>query len=439
MLAPGVLVVSDPRRVGLVAAELVANRLRARPASRLLLPTGHTPRGMYAALREHAARGALPAGRATLFQLDEYLGLDRGDPRSFAATLDRELAGIGIRREGLDGAAEDPAAEARRYQRVLERGPIDLAVLGIGRDGHLAFNEPGTPARSGVHRVSLHPSTIEANAGDFGGTANVPREALTVGLRTLRAARELVVLAAGREKAEALHAMLEGPPDPDAPASLVRDHPMLTVVCDGDAAALLAAAEGRASDRVLVVLGHHEPGVSPEHRISSHSRSRLFRAEEACLDRPVRAAILTGWAGGGAVSEAEQLAREWTVPDVPALLEVAGRNTAENASRSLPLILAIGGIRRVSVVTSLWHVRAPLFFAPYREHGLDVDLMRARPLRHWRHLLATELRGLSSVRRQRAAAMADVSVLVPSDAKATSRPCTDDGPVQRAKDLRANA
>ena len=412
MLAQAVLVVSEPRRVGLVAAELVANRLRARPAARLLLPTGHTPRGMYAALRAHALGGALPAAQATVFQLDEYLGLGRDDERSFAATLDRELAGIAIgRRERLDGAAPDPAAEARRYQRLLERGQIDLAVLGIGRDGHLAFNEPGTPARSGVHRVRLHPSTIEANKADFGGAAAVPPEALTVGLRTLRGAREVVVLAIGEAKAEALHAMLEGPPDPDVPASLVRDHPAMTIVCDEAAARRLRAAPGRASDRALVVLGHREPGVSPEHRISSHSRARLFRAEEECLKDPFRAAVLTGYAGTAGLSEAEQLAREWTVAEVPAILEVAGRNTAENASCSLPLILAMGGVRRVVVVTSLWHLRAPFFFAPYRAFGLDVNVVRARPLRHWRHLLATELRGLPSVRRQRAAAMADVAIL----------------------------
>jgi glucosamine-6-phosphate deaminase len=371
---------------------------------------------MYAALRVHAGRGALPAASATVFQLDEYLGLGPADPRSFAATLDRELAGIPVgRREGIDGSADDPAAEARRYQRLLDLAPLDLAVLGIGRDGHLAFNEPGTAARSGVHRVRLKASTIAANAVDFADADAVPREALTVGLRTLRAAREVVVLATGAAKARAVRAMLEGPPDPEVPGSLVRDHPMLTVVCDEEAARELRPSPGRTSDRAVVVLGHREPGVSPEHRISSHSRARLFRAEEECLDEPMRAAVLTGYAGRSGSSEAEQLAREWTVPDVPAVLEVAGRNTAENASRSLPLILAIGGIRRVVVVTSLWHLRAPYFFAAYRSHGLAVDVRRARPLRGWRHLVAEELRGLPSARAQRAAALADVSVVSVDD------------------------
>src|SRR5438874_9679601 len=120
MLAPGVAVVSEPRRVALLAAELVANRLRARSGLRLLLPTGHTPLGMYAALRAHAADGSLPAERATLFQLDEYLGLAPGDDRSYRAYLRRELSGIGFGAvHGLDGAAADPDAECTRHQRLL--------------------------------------------------------------------------------------------------------------------------------------------------------------------------------------------------------------------------------------------------------------------------------------------------------------------------------
>src|SRR5947209_4787162 len=282
MLAPGVAVVSEPRRVALLGAELVANRLRARPELRVLLPTGHTPRGLYAALRAHVADGGVPAGRATAFQLDEYLGLGAGDPRSFRATLDRELAGVGFgTRQALDGTAADPDAEAARYQALLDERPIDLAVLGIGRDAHVAFNEPGARSDEGVHRVALQESTIAANAGDFGGPDAVPREALTTGLRTLRAVREILLLADGEEKADALHAMLEEPAGPQAPASLLRDHPALTVICDRAAASRLASSANHTSDRAVLVLGHREPGVGAEHRISAHSRARMFRAEEA--------------------------------------------------------------------------------------------------------------------------------------------------------------
>jgi glucosamine-6-phosphate deaminase len=404
-----VLVLDDARHVGLTAAELVANRIRARVRLRMLLPTGHTPRGMYAALRAHARDGSLPTAHVTVLGLDEYLGLAGDDPRSFRAELDRELVGVPLgRREALDGAAPDPDVEAARYQAVLDAAPIDLAVLGLGRDAHVAFNEPGSRPGEGVRRVALAGSTIAAAAGDFGGAERVPREALTVGLRTLEAAREVLVLVTGAEKAQALHEMLEGPAGPYAPASLLRGHPCLTVLCDAAAAGMLRRTRHRQSDHVAVVLGHREPGLSVEHRISEHSRARLLRAVRLCRATPVRAVVLTGFTHTGGLSEAEQMAREWPLHDVPTLLEVAGRNTAENASRSLPIVLAQGGVRHISVVTSAWHLRTLYFFAPYRDHGLRLTLRPARPLHGWLHLLAEELGGVAGMRAQRRAAMADV-------------------------------
>src|SRR3954447_1179864 len=378
---------------------------------RVLLPTGHTPRGMYAALRGHCADGSLPTSHVSVLGLDEYLGLGGDDPRSFRATLDRELARIPLgRREALDGAAADPAVEAARYQAVLDAAPIDLAVLGLGRDGHVAFDEPGSRPEDRVRRVALTPTTVADAAADFHGAENVPREALTVGLSTLLAAREVLVIVTGPEKAEALHAMLERPKSPDNPASLLRDHPRLTVICDGAAAALLDPAPPRHSDHVAIVLGHREPGVSAEHRISAHSRARLRRAARLTRQTPIKAVILTGYTHTGGLSEAEQMGLEWTEPEVPVLLEVAGRNTAENASRSLPLVLAQGGVRRVSVVTSAWHLRTPFFFAPYRDYGLDLRLVPAAPLRGWAHLVAEEIGGFAGAPLQRTAAMGAVRV-----------------------------
>jgi glucosamine-6-phosphate deaminase len=266
----------------------------------------------------------------TVLGLDEYLGLAADDPRSFRAELDRQLAAITLgRREALDGAAPDPDMEAARYQAVLDAAPIDLAVLGLGRDAHVAFNEPGSRPGEGVRRVALAESTIAAAAGDFGGPDRVPREALTVGLRTLETAREVLVLVTGEEKAQALREMLEGPVGPRAPASLLRGHPCLTVLCDASAARMLRRTRHRDSDHVALVLGHREPGLSAEHRISDHSRARLQRAVQLCRAMPVRAVVLTGFTHTGGLSEAEQMAREWPLDDVPTLLEVAGRNTAE--------------------------------------------------------------------------------------------------------------
>ena len=400
------LVLHDATRVALLAGELVANRLRARPRLRLILPTGHTPLGMYAALRSHAAGGSIDARHATLFQLDEYAGLGPGDERSFAAYLRRELDGIPFGTvHGLDGAAADTAEECRRHQALLDAAPVDLAVLGIGRDGHVAFDEPGSNAGAGVRRVRLHATTRADAAADFGAIGAVPEQALTVGLRTLLDAREVVLLASGAVKAAALRAMLEGNRGPECPASFLRDHPRLTVICDQHAATLLRQRAGSSSDRAVIVLGHREVGVSAQDRLSDESRQRLERAARECAADPPRAVIFTGWSRTpDGLSEAEQMKSEWQAADVPALLEDGGRNTAENATCSLPLVRAIGDIRRVTVVTSVWHVRALYFFAPYRTLGLRLSF--APEWRGpWGRMLMRELGGLRHVRRDRRAAM----------------------------------
>jgi glucosamine-6-phosphate deaminase len=404
--SPAPLVLSHPANVALLAAELIANRLRARPYLRLILPTGHTPLGMYAALRAHAADGSLQAAHATLFQLDEYLGLGADDPRSYRGYLARELEGIRFGSfHGLDGMTDDPAAEATRHQGALDEGPIDLVVLGIGRDGHVAFDEPGSPLHAGARRVRLHETTRADAAADFGGLDAVPTEALTVGLRTLASARELLLLASGEAKAPPLADALEGDVGPSCPASLIRDHPRLTVIADEAAASRLRPHPGRSSDRAVIVLGHRERG-SPEDRISGESRSRIDRAVAECDRHPPRAVILTGYTRTeSGLSEAEQMKAEWPLPHVPALLEDAGRNTAENATRSLPLIRAIGDIRRVIVVTSFWHVRTPYFFAPYRTFGLRLGFV-PELTGPWLHPLLGELAGLASMRAKRRVAMA---------------------------------
>jgi glucosamine-6-phosphate deaminase len=412
--APTPLVLAESRRVGLLAAELIVNRLSARPRARMLLPTGHTPVAMYAELRARAAAGSLPSAGVTVIQLDEYAGVGRSDERSFAAELVRLLAGIPLAALHLiDGAAPDLGAEAARHEAVQEAATIDLAVLGLGRDGHVAFDEPPARVASGVRLVELAPETRADAAAAFGGAASVPAGALTTGLGTLYRARELILLVTGAAKAEALAAMLEGPVGPGCPASLLRDHPRLTVIADRAAVGRMAPRAGWDSERVLVVLGHRDPGISPEHRISSESRARLRRALAIARRSPVRAVVLTGYTATGGLSEAEQMKTAWDDHAAPALLEVAGRNTAENASRSLPLLLALGDARRITVVSSAWHLRVPWFFAPYRRYGLRVGFRMSSARGDWRAMLARELREARRARTERAAAMASAPAISP--------------------------
>ena len=207
---------------------------------------------------------------------------------------------------------------------MLEAAPIDVAVLGLGRDGHVAFDEPPARMASGVHVVDLVETTREDAAIGFGGLERVPARALTIGLGTLYRARELILLVTGAVKAPALRAMLEEPVDPASPASLLRDHPRLTVICDQAAARLLTRRPEWSSDDVLVVLGHREPGISAEHRISAESRARLRHASGLARTSPIRAVVLTGYTSTGGLSEAEQMKTAWDEHQAPALLEVAG-------------------------------------------------------------------------------------------------------------------
>jgi glucosamine-6-phosphate deaminase len=407
------VVCANETAVGELAAELILNRLAARPAVRMLLPAGRTPDGMYAALR---GRGACLAG-ATVLQLDEYAGVPPDDERSFARYLRTQLDGLQVGAlHTLDGSADDLGAEAARHASLIAAAPVDLAVLGLGLNGHVAFDEPGSEVSPGVQVVPLSGPTRDVAARAMHGAA-VPERGITTGLGTLLACREVILIVTGAHKAEILRAVLSDPPSGDRPASLLRAHPRLTVLCDPEAA---SALELGPREGVVVVLGHREPGISEEHRISRESLERLQRAERIVHRRPARAVVLTGYTTTDGLSEAEQMAAAWGAGDVPLLLEVAGRNTAENASRTWPLLQAIGGVRSVTVVTSFWHLRTRFFFDPYERRGLHVVHRREWRGGGWARLLADEARKAPLARGERRAAWAAQSQVPERMTRSTS-------------------
>ena len=226
------------------AAELVAALLAARPAAVLALPVGATPRPVFAELRARHRAGGLSFARATAFSLDEYVGIPRDDPRSFHNTLRDQLYDhvdlAAARRHAPDGAAADLDAAAAGYeQAIADAGGIDLALLGIGGNGHIAFNEPGSPFASRTRVVELAPETRAGAAAAFGGADVVPTHALTIGIATILAARRCVLLAHGAGKAAIVARALEGPIGPDVPASALRLHADATVILDAAAASRL--------------------------------------------------------------------------------------------------------------------------------------------------------------------------------------------------------
>lgn len=225
------------------AARFVAARIRAKPDAVLLLPTGTTPLGMYGRLVELHAEEGLSFARATFFNLDEYLGLAPDHPASYHVYMEENFYKLvdanPARVHVPDGSAPDPEDECERYEAAIrEAGGVDLCVLGIGRNGHIGFNEPGAPFGSRTRVVRLAESTRRVNAADFEGN-RAPERAITVGMQTICEARVALLLASGANKAGAVAAAVEGEISESVPASMLRRHPNTTFLLDREAATSL--------------------------------------------------------------------------------------------------------------------------------------------------------------------------------------------------------
>ena len=234
-------VLADRRAVATCAAERIARVLRRRGPRRLVLASGNTVVPIYDALVRLHRRGRAPFGRAETFNLDE-LRLPPDDPASFRAFMERSLFSRvnlpAARIHFLRGDAADPEKECRRYESDLRRsGAPDLALAGIGVNGHVAYLEPGRALAPRTTLVRLSAATRRGLAAD--GVRPVPREALTMGIETILSAREILLVATGREKAEAVAAAMQGPVSAGCPASYLSLHPALTVLLDRRAAARL--------------------------------------------------------------------------------------------------------------------------------------------------------------------------------------------------------
>ena len=229
------------------AAAIVAEKIREQPDAVLLLPTGTTPLGMYRRLVGLHAEGTLSFARTTFFNLDEYVGLAPDHPASYHVYMSENFYGrIDADPERIhvpNGSAPDPEAECERYEAAIrEAGGVDLCVLGIGRNGHIGFNEPGAPFESRTRVVRLAESTRRVSASDF-ESDRVPERAITVGMATISEAREVLLLASGTDKARAVAAAIGGEASEDVPASILRRHPGATFLLDHDAAAAMELSD----------------------------------------------------------------------------------------------------------------------------------------------------------------------------------------------------
>lgn len=219
------------------AADYVEALLKNKPNAAIALPTGETPLGLYRSLATRQSEGTLDCRSTQFFNLDEFEGKGLSDHGSYAGFLMRHAFGpLGIPADHLrllQGDAPDAEAECRAYDAdIAAAGGLDLAIMGLGRNGHVAFNEPGDDWSLGTHRVALTKTTREAQTGLYQSPSDVPEYGLTMGVATVLAARKLLLLVSGQGKEDALRALVSGHTDPARSVTALVNHPDLTVLCD---------------------------------------------------------------------------------------------------------------------------------------------------------------------------------------------------------------
>jgi glucosamine-6-phosphate deaminase len=238
-------VFDNEAQAGEAAATLITAQVLRKPESVIGLATGSTPLDTYHHLIKLTQKKILDWSRVTTFNLDEYVGLPADHPQSYLEFMKNKLFNqINIRPEAInipDGMADDIAAECLSYERkIRQAGGIDLQLLGIGRNGHIGFNEPNTVFATRTHCAELTEDTIAANARFFSNAADVPRKAVSMGIGTIMRSWQIVLLATGSNKARAVAAMVQGDVDPQCQASILQTHSNVTILLDRAAAVALS-------------------------------------------------------------------------------------------------------------------------------------------------------------------------------------------------------
>jgi len=235
------IIIDTEENIAKRAAQRYVELLRTKPNAILGGATGSTPLGLYAELARLYRDGEVSFAQAKSFNLDEYVGLDGSHDQSYRYFMNENLfKHIDIDPANTrvpDGINTDIAAAYD--EEIVAAGGIDLQLLGIGVDGHIGFNEPGTPWDSITHVVELTENTREVNSRFFASLEEVPTHAVTMGIRTVMNARSIILMATGKSKAEIVAKAIKGPITTEVPASILQLHPFVQVYLDHEAAALL--------------------------------------------------------------------------------------------------------------------------------------------------------------------------------------------------------
>jgi len=219
------------------ACEMITDSLKGLENPVLGLATGSTPEGLYQRIIEKYEQKEISFQNAMTFNLDEYVGLAKDDPNSYYHYMNEKLfKHIDIPKEHIhipNGTAADLEKECNDYEQlILAQNHIDLQLLGLGVNGHIGFNEPGTPFSSRTSVVDLVESTINANARFFDSIDDVPTQAISMGIKTIMESQEIILLASGESKAEAIAKLINGEVSEEFPASILKNHKRVTVIAD---------------------------------------------------------------------------------------------------------------------------------------------------------------------------------------------------------------
>lgn len=222
------------------AAKIVSSQLIVKPNSILGLATGSTPIGLYQNLIDMNKKGEIDFSEVKTYNLDEYYPIKKSNDQSYDYFMNEQLfSHINIDKNNThlpNGEAEDPVKECERYEKLLDAiGGVDLQILGIGQNGHIAFNEPDENLIAVTHLTGLTQSTIEANSRFFASADEVPKQALTMGMGSILKAKKIVILANGANKSKAVAELLNDNITTSNPATMLKVHPDVTLICDKEA------------------------------------------------------------------------------------------------------------------------------------------------------------------------------------------------------------
>ena len=244
-----ILILNSYDELSKKAFEIFKDVIKNNPNSTIGFATGTTPIGLYKLIVEAYNNGEISFESVKTFNLDEYVGLGKDHIQSYAYFMYKHLFGnVNIKRENINlinGDCIDPNIECDRYNGLLDDSVIDLQILGLGSNGHIAFNEPGTSFESITHVVDLEESTIKDNARLFDDYDDVPRQAITMGIKNIMSAKKIMLLVSGKNKAYAIDEFLKGYIDEKLPCSILKRHEDLYVILDIEAASVILKKQSK--------------------------------------------------------------------------------------------------------------------------------------------------------------------------------------------------